>query len=140
MVRITHHVYKEVNRAYNNILFTPPRIGDMNQQMKRLYEAASERRGIRGHCRKKAGRNAATGNGNAERSSSGRSRTPRPDRHKLQIGKSLQVDPLRRVFFSSVVRVFTKLLNIVFDIYLNMVCNIKTVNQDDQGQAIRGRS
>ncbi len=48
MVRITHHVYKEVNRAYNNILFTPPRIGDMNQQMKRLYEAASEARGIRG--------------------------------------------------------------------------------------------
>ena len=48
MVCITHHVYKEVNRAYNNILFTPPRIGDMNQQMKRLYEAASEARGIRG--------------------------------------------------------------------------------------------
>lgn len=48
MVAITHHVYKEVNRAYNNILFTPPRIGDMNQEMKRLYEAASEARGIRG--------------------------------------------------------------------------------------------
>lgn len=45
---ITHHVYNKVNGVYNNSLFTPPRIGVMNQQMKRVYEAASDSHGIRG--------------------------------------------------------------------------------------------